>query len=89
MRKISREQYNEYVGAVSRIVAALKTRNVLQPNQWNDMQRPQKQKIIDAVAEQDSLLELGDAKGKSNRNLRLTRTVSSLNDPELRRSLLG
>ncbi len=53
---ISREQYNEYVGAVSRIVAALETRGVLRPNQWTDLPRPQKQNIIDAVAEQTKRL---------------------------------
>ena len=47
---IGSEKYNEYVGAVSMIVAALETREVLHPNQWSIMARPQKQKIIDAIA---------------------------------------
>lgn len=47
---ISQEQYNEYVGAVSVIVAALETREVLHPSQWSTITRPQKQKILDAVA---------------------------------------
>ncbi len=49
---ISQEQYNEYIGAVSLIVAALETREIIQPQQWNIMTRPQKQKIIDAIATQ-------------------------------------
>ena len=48
---VGQEQYNEYVGAVSVIVAALETRQVFRPDQWNNvMTRPQKQKIIDAIA---------------------------------------
>ena len=48
---VGQEQYNEYVGAVSVIVAALETRQVFRPDQWNSvMTRPQKQKIIDAIA---------------------------------------
>ncbi len=48
---VGQEQYNEYVGAVSVIVAALEARQVFPPDQWNSiMTRPQKQKIIDAIA---------------------------------------
>jgi hypothetical protein len=47
---IGKRDYNEYVGAVSVIVAALETKGVIQPNNWNSLPRPQKQKIIDAIA---------------------------------------
>ena len=47
---IGKRQYNEYVGAVSVIVAALETKGVIQPETWNSLSRPKKQKIIDAIA---------------------------------------
>ncbi len=47
---IGKRDYNEYIGAVSTIVAALETKEVIQPNQWNSLPRPRKQRIIDAIA---------------------------------------
>ncbi len=47
---IGKRDYNEYVGAVSVIVAALETKDVIQPNSWNSLSRPKKQRIIDAIA---------------------------------------
>ncbi len=47
---IGKRDYNEYIGAVSMIVAALETKEVIQPNQWNSLPRPRKQRIIDAIA---------------------------------------
>jgi hypothetical protein len=47
---IGKRDYNEYIGAVSTIVAALETKGVIQPDNWNSLPRPQKQKIIDAIA---------------------------------------
>ena len=47
---IGKRDYNEYVGAVSVIVAALENKGVIQPDNWNSLPRPQKQKIIDAIA---------------------------------------
>ncbi len=47
---IGKRQYNEYVGAVSVVVAALETKGVIQPENWNSLSRPKKQKIIDAIA---------------------------------------
>ena len=47
---IGKRLYNEYVGAVSVIVAALETRSVIQPNNWHSLTRPQTQKIIDTIA---------------------------------------
>ncbi len=47
---IGKRDYNEYIGAVSMIVAALETKEVIQPNHWNSLPRPQKQRIIDAIA---------------------------------------
>ena len=49
---ISQARYNEYVGAVSVIVAALESRKVLQPENWHTLPRPQKQKLIEAIAVQ-------------------------------------
>ncbi len=47
---IGKRDYNEYIGAVSMIVASLETKEVIQPNHWNSLPRPQKQRIIDAIA---------------------------------------
>ena len=47
---IGKRDYNEYIGAVSTIVAALETKGVIQPDRWNSLPRPQKQRIIDAIA---------------------------------------
>ena len=47
---IGKHNYNEYIGAVSVIVAALETKGVIQPNNWNSLPRPKKQRIIDAIA---------------------------------------
>ena len=47
---IGKRQYNEYIGAVSVIVAALETKRIIQPESWNSLPRPQKQRIIDAIA---------------------------------------
>ena len=47
---IGKRDYNEYIGAVSMIVAALETKGIIQPDHWNSLPRPQKQKIIDAIA---------------------------------------
>ena len=47
---IGKRDYNEYIGAVSTIVAALETKRVMQPDHWNSLPRPQKQRIIDAIA---------------------------------------
>ncbi len=47
---IGKRDYNEYIGAVSTVVAALETKGVIQPNNWNSLPRPQKQRIIDAIA---------------------------------------
>ena len=47
---IGKRDYNEYVGAVSVIVAALENKGVIQPDNWNSLPRPQKQRIIDAIA---------------------------------------
>ncbi len=47
---IGKRDYNEYIGAVSMIVAALETKEVIQPNHWNSLPRPRKQRIIDAIA---------------------------------------
>ncbi len=49
---ISQREYNEYVGAVSAVVAAMETRGVLHPDSWHTLLRPQKQRIIDAIATQ-------------------------------------
>ncbi len=47
---IGKRQYNEYVGAVSVVVAALETKGVIKPDSWSTLSRPKKQKIIDAIA---------------------------------------
>ena len=41
---IGKRNYNEYIGAVSMIVAALETKGIIQPDNWNSLPRPQKQK---------------------------------------------
>ena len=38
------------MGAVSVLVAALENKAVIQPDHWNSLPRPQKQRIIDAIA---------------------------------------
>ena len=47
---IGKRDYNEYIGAVSTIVAALETKGVIQSDRWNSLPRPQKQRIVDAIA---------------------------------------
>jgi hypothetical protein len=47
---IGKRQYNEYVGAVSVVVAALETKGLIKPDSWSTLSRPKKQKIIDAIA---------------------------------------
>ena len=47
---IGKRDYNEYVGAVSVIVAALETKGVIQSDRWNSLPKPKKQRIIDAIA---------------------------------------
>ena len=46
---IGKLNYNEYIGAVSVIVTALETKGIIQPDHWNSLPRPKKQKIIDAI----------------------------------------
>ncbi|MBS0350176.1 MAG: FG-GAP repeat protein [Proteobacteria bacterium] len=49
---ISQGQYNEYVGAVTLIVAALETRGIINPDNWHTLTRSEKQRITEAIAAQ-------------------------------------
>ncbi len=46
---IGQEQYNEYVGAVSVILAALETQNVIKPETWKSISKQEKQRILGAI----------------------------------------
>ncbi len=49
---INQSEYNEYVGAVTLIVGALEKRGVIQADNWHQLPRPEKQKIMEAIATQ-------------------------------------
>ncbi len=49
---INQHQYNEYVGAVGVIIQSLETKGVLHPDRWHEVQRAERQAILDAVAAQ-------------------------------------
>ena len=49
---INQQQYNEYVGAVGVIIQSLEAKGVLHADHWHEVQRAERQAILDAVATQ-------------------------------------
>ena len=49
---INQHQYNEYVGAVGVVIQSLEAKEVLHADRWHEVQRADRQAILDAVAAQ-------------------------------------
>ncbi len=43
---IGKRQYNEYVGAVSVVVAALETQGIIKPDSWSTLSRPKNRRLL-------------------------------------------